>query len=345
MADLKALEPTKIITIAGPTGAGKTGLAINLARRFNGEIIGADAMQIYRFMDIGTAKPTPDERAAIPHHMIDVVDPEEDFDAAAYADLAHAIIRQVSDRGRTVFVVGGTGLYIKALIHGLFPYNGSDPAVRRRLKQCAQADGGAAIYQRLAEVDGAAAQKIHPNDTYRIIRALEVFEVTGEPLTVFHQRHGFREKRYETLELGISWPRQELYARIDQRVDHMLEQGFVDEVRRLLAMGYGRDLKSMQSLGYRHMTAFLRGESTLEQAVATLKRDHRRYAKRQLTWFNANQSVNWIHPQQADRAADRTGTSWSGRAEFRHADTACGWVRDSEPSAVTPLLGSASVVR
>ena len=296
--------PPKIIVIVGPTGAGKTGFAINLARRFNGEIVGADAMQIYRFMDIGTAKPTPAEQAAAPHHMIDIVDPDQEFDAAAYAKLATGTIRQIIARGRTVFVVGGTGFYIKALIHGLFEEGSSDPAVRRRLKQQAESEGSGVLHQRLQQVDSTAAEKIHPNDTYRIIRALEVFEVTGEPLTVFHQRHGFREQRFNTLELGLSWPRPVLYERINRRVDMMVSQGFEDEVRQLLARGYGMDLKSMQSLGYRHLATVIRGDVNLAEAVATLKRDHRRYAKRQLTWFGVRQSVRWLNPDQTALAGD-----------------------------------------
>jgi tRNA dimethylallyltransferase len=176
--------------------------------------------------------------------------------------------------------------------------------VRRRLKQQAQSGGTAALHQRLAVVDNMAARKIHPNDTYRIIRALEVFEVTGEPLTIFQQRHQFREQRFKTLEIGLSWPRPALYERINHRVETMMKQGFVDEVRWLLSKGYNGDLKSMQSLGYRHLTAFLRGEATLEDAVNTLKRDHRRYAKRQKTWFNANQSAHWIAPEQSEKAVD-----------------------------------------
>ena len=262
-------------------------------------------MQIYRHMDIGTAKPTPAEQAASPHHMIDIVDPDQDFDAAAYATMARRIIRQIADRGRAVFVVGGTGFYIKALIHGLFPNDGSDPAVRRRLKQSAQTDGGAALYQRLAKVDGAAARKLHPNDTYRIIRALEVFEVTGEPLTVFQRRHGFKEKRFHTLEFGLAWPRPVLYERINRRVDAMMAQGFLEEVRQLIDRGYNTDLKSMQSLGYRHMAAVVDGESGLSEAVAMLKRDHRRYAKRQLTWFGARQSVHWLTPDRTAPAVER----------------------------------------
>ncbi len=295
----------KIIVIVGPTGAGKTAFAINLARRFNGEIVGADSMQIYRFMDIGTAKPTPAERAASSHHMIDIVDPDQDFDAAAYADMAGGIIRQTIGRGRTVFVVGGTGFYIKALIHGLFEKGPSDPAVRGRLKKEAESEGTAALVRRLQMIDSKAAARIHPNDTYRIIRALEVYEVTGEPLTVFHQRHGFVERRFSTLEFGLSWPRPVLYERINRRVDTMMAQGFLEEVKQLMDRGYGSDLKSMQSLGYRHLAAVLSGETPLAEAVEILKRDHRRYAKRQLTWFGARKSVHWLTPDQTESAGDR----------------------------------------
>ncbi len=305
MNDTHKTEAPKIILIVGPTGAGKTGLAIDLARQFNGEIVGADSMQIYRRMDIGTAKPTPAERAAVPHHMIDIVDPDQDFDAAAYAQLATGIIRQTIARGRTVFVVGGTGFYIKALIHGLFKKGPSDSAVRRRLKAQAQLEGLSALASRLKKIDSAAAEKIHPNDAYRIIRALEVHEVTGEPLTVFHQRHGFREQRFNTLELGLSWPRPVLYDRINRRVDRMMAQGFAEEVRQLLASGYGRDLKSMQSLGYRHLVGVISGDVSLAEAVTTLQRDHRRYAKRQLTWFGARKSVCWLTPDQTAPAVDR----------------------------------------
>ena len=296
---------TKLIVVCGPTGSGKTGFAIKLARQFNAEIIGADAMQIYRHMDIGTAKPTPAEQAAAPHHMIDVVDPDEDFDAAAYANMATETIRRIIARGRTVFVVGGTGFYIKALIHGLFEQGPSDPAVRRRLKQQADSGGIGDLYRRLQEIDSVAAVRIHPNDTYRIIRALEVFEVAGEPLTVFHRRHGFREQRFTTLEFGLSWPRPALYERINRRVDAMMAQGFLDEVRQLMASGYGSDLKSMQSLGYRHLAAVVGGDTRLAEAVAMLKRDHRRYAKRQLTWFRARKSVHWLTPDQTETAAER----------------------------------------
>jgi tRNA dimethylallyltransferase len=299
-----AVEKPKIIIIAGPTGAGKTGLAIELARELNAEIVGADSMQIYRHMDIGTAKPTRQEQAAATHHMIDIVDPDEDYDAAAYAEAAGCAIGQIIAHGRLPLVVGGTGFYLKALVYGLIKEGPSDPVVRRRLKQQADAQGGARLHQRLARVDRQAARNIHPNDTFRVIRALEVFEITGETLSAFQQRHQFRQPRFDALTIGLYWPRAVLYDRINRRVDGMMHQGFENEVRWLLAHGYHRHLRSMQSLGYRHLTAYINGESTREHAVDTLKRDHRRYAKRQLTWFNADPTIRWMTPDQPRAAQE-----------------------------------------
>jgi tRNA dimethylallyltransferase len=308
MNDPPAAEAPKIIVVCGPTGAGKTGFAIDLARQFCGEIVGADSMQIYRRMDIGTAKPTPAEQAAVPHHMIDIVDPDQNFDAAAYAKMASGIIRQTIARRHPVFVVGGTGFYIKTLIHGIFKEGPSDPDVRRRLEQLVASEGTAALARRLKTVDQAASNRIHPNDTYRLIRALEVFEVTGEPLSVFQHRHGFDQRHFRALTIGLSWPRPRLYDRINRRVEHMMEQGFLDEVRQLLVSGYGRHLKSMQSLGYRHLAAAIHADISLAHAVTLLKRDHRRYAKRQLTWFGAQEDVHWLTPDQVTVAADLTRT-------------------------------------
>lgn len=302
----------KIVIICGPTGAGKTGFAIELARRLEAEIVGADSMQIYRYMDIGTAKPTPVEQAAAPHHLIDIVDPDQDFDAAAYAAMAAAAIGQIIDRGRIAFVVGGTGFYIKALLYGLFEKGPSDEMIRRRLNQQVETDGPAALHRQLTAIDPVAAARIHVNDRYRIVRALEVHAVTGEPLSVFQQRHGFREPRFDALEIGLAWPRPVLYDRINRRVDSMIEQGFLDEVRQLLARGYRRDLKSMQSLGYRHLAGVIEGGDSMEEALTTLKRDHRRYAKRQLTWFRARPAVHWLNPTQTDGAEELIGAFFSG---------------------------------
>lgn len=302
----------KIVIVCGPTGSGKTGFAIDLARRLGAEIIGADSMQIYRYMDIGTAKPTLAEQAAAPHHLIDVVDPDEGFDAAAYAAMATAIIKKIIERGQIPFVVGGTGFYIKALLNGLFEQGGSDEVIRGQLNQQAESEGSAALHKKLARIDPVAAGRIHVNDTYRIVRALEVHAVTGEPLSTFQKRHGFREPRFDTLEIGLAWPRPVLYDRINQRVDGMMAQGFLDEVRQLLARGYHRHLKSMQSLGYRHLAGVVEGEAAMESALTTLKRDHRRYAKRQLTWFRARPFVHWLNPTQTDRAEELIRAFFAG---------------------------------
>ena len=287
-------KQTKIVVLCGPTGIGKTSTAIALANRFKGEIIGADSMQIYREMDIGTAKPTLDEQRQAPHHLIDIIDPREDFDAERYIALARPLISDLVSRERIPLVVGGTGFYIKALIYGLFDSAPVRPEVRKGLQKEAAEFGSAQLHQRLVECDPEAAERIHPNDTYRVVRALEVFESSGQTITAWQQAHGFQTKQYDALQIGLDMERRALYARIDQRVDLMIEMGLRDEVRRLLKMGYDPELKAMQSLGYRHMVAYLRGQQTWDETVRTLKRDTRRYAKRQLTWFQADQDIAWV---------------------------------------------------
>ncbi len=282
---------------------GKTGFAIDLARRFKGEIVGADSMQIYRRMDIGTAKPTASEQAAVCHHMVDIVDPQEDFDAAEYGRRAHACVTRLIQNNILPFVVGGTGLYIKALIYGLAEAAPSNEKIRTRLKAELNQNGARAMHERLSLVDAESARRIHPNDAMRILRALEVFRITGRPLSSHHHEHGFLRPSLDALRIGLTLPRPALYARIDQRVDAMLAQGFADEVKTLLASGLDFRLKAMQSLGYRHMAAFLLGRLDWDEAVRTLKRDHRRYAKRQLTWFGADEHVRWLRPDQLSEAA------------------------------------------
>ncbi len=293
----------KIVVICGPTGVGKTGFAIQLAQRFSGEIVGADSMQIYRQMDIGTAKPTAEEQAAIRHHMVDIIDPDQDFDAAAYARQAAECLERLAAQCKLPFVVGGTGLYIKALLHGLTASAPSDPRVREELKAALKRNGSAAMHQRLAAADPEAAQHLHPNDGYRILRALEVLEITGRSIRTHHAAHGFAHTHYDALKIGLSLPRESLYARIDLRVERMLSDKLEDEVRTLLDRGYAPSLKSMQSLGYRHMGDYIQGRLEFEEAVRTLQRDHRRYAKRQMTWFRADSQVNWLMPDQFEDAA------------------------------------------
>ena len=291
------LKP-KIIIICGPTALGKTSMAIKVAEIFNGEIIGADSMQIYRYMDIGTAKPTADEQSHVAHHMIDLIDPDEHFDARQFAEMAYEKIIRLYARGITPFVVGGTGLYIKALVHGLFKSGPSDIQVRERLQEQARIYGVDFLHQKLRRYDPDTSERIHPNDSYRIIRALEVNELTGKSITELQQDHGFKENRFNALKIGLHIKRELLYDRIDRRADAMIDSGFFDEVNRLLGMGYSDDLKSMQSIGYRHLIDFIKGRCSWDETLRTLKRDTRRYAKRQLTWFKAEPEIVWKEPGQ-----------------------------------------------
>ena len=294
------IDRPKIVIICGPTGVGKTSAAVELAQHFGGQIIGADSMQVYKHMDIGTAKPTAEEQARVVHHMIDIIGPDEPFDAARYAELAGTKILELDRQKITPFVVGGTGLYIKALLQGLFNVELFDPGVRRRLKQEAATHGTEYLHERLGRLDPESAGRLHPNDRYRILRALEVVETTGKPISRYHREHGFSERPFEALKIALNIERTDLYARINQRVDAMIAAGFLEEVKSLLARGYSADLKSMQSIGYRHMVDFIRGKLSWEACARTLKRDHRRYAKRQLTWFGADPQIIWKEPGQVE---------------------------------------------
>ncbi len=301
------LEKPSIIVICGPTGIGKTASAIGLSRALNGHIISADSMQVYRYMDIGTAKPTAEERAAAHHDLIDVADPDEDFDAARFSAMADGFIRGYRREGIVPVVAGGTGLYIKSLVSGLFRARPVDRLVMENLEKQADELGSPAMHERLRSVDPRAAEKIHPNDRFRILRALEVFETTGEPISACHETHGFSDRPYRVLKIGLAMERATLYRRIDGRVDQMIEQGLIAEVEALIRKGYSPTLKSMGSLGYRHMAAFLDGTWSFEDAVNLLKRDTRRYAKRQMTWFRADQDIHWFSPDDLSGMIDLAG--------------------------------------
>ncbi len=288
----------KIIVICGPTGIGKTAVGIELAEKLGGEIISADSMQIYRYMDIGTAKPTAEEQARVRHHMIDIVNPDEAFDAARFAQTARKKAMQLHQKGVLPLVVGGTGLYIKALLQGLFQSKPVDPETRERLKRAAIDIGSTTLHDRLRQIDPDTADRLHPNDAYRIIRAMETIESTGRPISKHHQDHGFTDEPFDALKFGLQMERQRLYDRVDQRVDSMIAAGLLDEVKKLLGRGYTSDLKSMQSIGYRHMVAFVEGSLPWDECVRTLKRDTRRFAKRQFTWFGADQQIKWFVPNQ-----------------------------------------------
>jgi tRNA dimethylallyltransferase len=301
----------KVAVLVGPTAVGKTGVALELADRLQAEIINADSLQVYRELEIGTAKPTPLERARAPHHLIDVAAPPEPYDADRYGVEGRKVLADLHRRQVPPLVVGGTGLYLKALLHGLFEEGAPRPDIRERLRREWQDLGLSRLHQRLAALDPATAGRLHPHDTYRILRALEVMEATGRPLSELFAAHRFRECPFQVLKLGLALPRDELNERIERRVEAMLAQGWLAEVEELLRR-YPPDLKPLQSLGYRHLINFLQGRWSWEEAIELLKRDTRRYAKRQLTWFKADPEVRWFHPGQIDVMAAALEGFWGG---------------------------------
>jgi len=301
----QAVRP-KVIVVCGPTAVGKTALGIELAAAVGGEIISADSMQVYRGMDIGTAKPTTAERAAVRHHLIDVLDPDESFDAAQFARMGRQVAHELHGRRKVPVIVGGTGLYIKALLAGIFRSGPGAPEVRRRLRAEAEAQGLAALHARLGACDPETARRIHPNDAVRILRALEVFEAAGRPLSQLQREHRFRDTPFTALKIGLSTEREELYQRIDRRVEAMVAAGLEAEVRSLLEKGYGPELKPMQSIGYSHMAALIDGSVSRQECLRTLKRDTRRFAKRQLTWFRADPQIIWFAPGQSGEVIELT---------------------------------------
>lgn len=291
----------KLVIVLGPTAVGKSELALELALNIDGEIVNADSQQVYRFMDIGTGKPSAEDRLRVPHHLIDAVDPDEEFNAARFRRMALAIIEQIQGRGKKLIVCGGTGLYLKALTQGLFEGPGSDAAFRAALERQIEVQGLAALYQRLVAIDGSVTSTIHPNDRQRIIRALEVFETTGRPLSAWQEEHAFRDQPFELLKIGLLRERAELYDRINRRCEQMVQDGLLEEVRELVARGYSLDLKSLRSVGYRQMGAVLRGEKDLTGGLAEMKQETRRLAKRQLTWFRRDREILWFHPEKQQR--------------------------------------------
>lgn len=286
--------PQKIVIICGPTASGKSALALELAHTLDAEIVNADSMQVYRGLDIGTAKPTPVQQMEIRHHLIDVVEPDQSFSAADFARAADAAIRDIVSRGKRVIVVGGTGLYIRSLIHGLVDSPGGEGELRQALQAEAAESGNEAMLEQLRLVDPERAATLHPNNLIRIIRALEVYRLTGIPLSRFQKEHAFTGRHYDTLQIGISVDRALLYTRIENRVEQMLATGLIEEVHGLLSTGYGRDLKSMRSIGYKETAAFLSGECSADEARRLIKRNTRHYAKRQLTWFKADHDILWF---------------------------------------------------
>jgi len=288
-----AREAPPLICVVGPTGVGKTEFALELAEAIGGEIVNADSRQVYRGMDIGTAKPTPEERARVPHHLLDVVAPGEPFSAGTFVRLADAAVADIRARGRVPLVVGGTGLYVRALVDGFWNGPPGAPGLRTALAGVAERRGPGELHRMLGRLDPASATAIHPHDAYKAGRALEVTLLTGRPASALKAAHGF-PGRHEAVWLGLTRPRAELYARIDRRVDQMLDAGWVEETRRLLQAGVDPSGPGMNAVGYREIVRHLRGEWGLGEAAAAIRKASRNYAKRQFTWFLKDARIHWL---------------------------------------------------
>lgn len=287
----------KIVVIAGPTASGKTAVAMQLAERFSGEIVSADSIQIYRYMDLGSAKPIAEDRARVTHHMIDIRDPDEEFSTGDYVREAREAIDRILLMGRVPLVVGGTGLYIRSLLGGIAELPPAQSALRREMLEAEAASKGT-LFRRLMQIDPATASRTSAANVPRIVRALEVFEVTGKTMSQVQEEHSFLDRPYRHIFVCLSLSRPLLYERIDKRVDSMIEGGLVEEVVSLHERGYSPHLNSMQSLGYRHINMILSGQIEKQEAIRLMKRDTRHYAKRQLTWFRSEPGVLWFDPEE-----------------------------------------------
>ncbi len=297
-----------LLVIAGPTASGKSALAVELARRLAGEVVGADSQQLYRALDVGTAKPTPAERAAVPHHLVDVAEPGEWMDAARYVALADAAVAAIAGRGALPVVVGGTGLYLRALLHGVVAAPGRDPELRARLEAEAALRGRPALHARLAAIDPAAAARIRENDLVRIVRALEI-AAGGRLPSELHAEHAFRPDRYRALFLALDPPRAALHARIDARVEEMFRGGLLEEARALLAR-FGSPLPGRLPIGYAEAAAVVEGTLPLAEAVRRVQAAHRQYARRQLVWLRREPGVEWLAPPHDAAALARRVMGW-----------------------------------
>jgi tRNA dimethylallyltransferase len=287
-----------LIIICSPTATGKTHLAMQLAQAAGGEIVNADSLQVYRYLDIGTAKPTQEERNRVAHHLIDVVDPDEEFNAAIYTEQARAVIEKLARTGKPVFVVGGTGLYIRALLQGIIATPPVDENIRNYYRELRDRYGREYLFGLLRARDPQAAGRINPNDSVRVIRALEVMEQSGQSIVTLQQKHLFADCPYDACKIGLRVERTELKKRIAMRTERMVEAGLVDEVRGLLSRGYSEKLKPLQSLGYKQVVEFIRGRYAWDRALDLINQDTWQYSKRQLTWFSADKTINWFAPDQ-----------------------------------------------
>lgn len=284
-----------LIVVAGPTASGKTGLAIDIANYTGGEIVNADSMQIYRYMDIGSAKPTKEERAKAVHHMIDFLEPDSEYSVADYTEDAHKVIADIVSRGKMPVMCGGTGLYINSVVNDVsFGEVETDYNLREELRKAAEEKGGEYLIEMLREFDPISAERLHPNNLKRVIRAIEFYKLTGVPISEHQEETKKQKSRYNPLMMCIEWDREVLYDRINKRVDMMLEGGLIDEVKKLRDMGYTKDLNSMQGIGYKEVMDYLDGKYTLDETVEIIKQSSRRYAKRQMTWFRRDERIHYL---------------------------------------------------
>ncbi|NWF90010.1 MAG: tRNA (adenosine(37)-N6)-dimethylallyltransferase MiaA [Ignavibacteriaceae bacterium] len=284
---------TRVIVIAGPTCSGKTKLAINLAAKLKSEIISADSRQVYKYLNIGTAKPTIEQRAEIKHHLVDILYPDEVFNASKFSNEAKEIISNLHRNESVPIIAGGSGLYIKALIDGILDEIKTDENYRSELLDLRKKFGNSILFEKLRKVDPISTTKMLPQNWKRVVRALEVYHVTGKTISHFYKNQ-IKQSSFDFRQYGIEWERSLLYENINNRVDWMLDNGFIDEVKSLLAMGYNKNLNSLNSVGYKEIIAYLEGEISLDKAVYLIKRNTRRYAKRQITWFRADNRIHWL---------------------------------------------------
>ena len=285
----------KLIVVAGPTASGKTRLAIDIAKSVNGEIVNADSMQIYKYMNIGSAKPTLEEQSEAKHHLIDFLEPDEEFSVADYTELAHKIIAEIASRGKIPIMCGGTGLYINSVVNDItFGEIETDYKLREELNELAKQHSSQYLLDILKEFDPVSAQRLHPGNLRRIVRAIEFYRTTGIPISEHQEMTKQKESRYEPLILCVKWDREVLYDRINKRVDIMLNDGLLDEVKCLMEMGYTKELNSMKGIGYKEVIDYFEGNMSLEDTVNLIKQSSRRYAKRQLTWFRRDKRIHWL---------------------------------------------------
>lgn len=285
-----------LIILTGPTAVGKTDLSIALAKKINGEIISADSMQVYKYMDIGSAKIRTEDMCGIKHHLIDVLLPSDEFNVFRFQEMAKDALKNIYENGHIPIVTGGTGFYIQALLYNIdFQDEGEHSAIRQQLEETARLQGSAFLHQQLQEIDPDSAEAIHPNNSKRIIRALEFYKMTGNKISEHNHLERQKESAYQSCYFVLNDNRDKLYTQIEQRVDSMLEHGLVDEVKRLMELGYHKNMVSMQGLGYKEILSYLEGECTLDEAIYLIKRDTRHFAKRQLTWFRRERNVIWVN--------------------------------------------------